>query len=67
MPNGSFNEVVAVKMNKNSSLVLKNVKEAIECPVCYNIPQGHVVQCENGHLLCALCRSRIPGKCPTCM
>jgi ribosomal protein S11 len=42
------------------------------CPVCSEIPDGHVFQCVNGHLLCAVCYERMRGTairrpaCPLC-
>ncbi|RWS25053.1 E3 ubiquitin-protein ligase SIAH1-like protein [Leptotrombidium deliense] len=36
-----------------------------ECPVCFDYVLPPILQCQNGHLVCASCRQKITC-CPTC-
>mgnify|MGYP001443123382 CR=1 FL=1 len=39
----------------------------LECPVCMDVPAGHVLQCDAGHLVCATCHAQLAcDACPTC-
>ena len=39
----------------------------LECPVCYELPDGVVYQCTEGHCFCASCNGRIADRlCPIC-
>ena len=41
--------------------------EALECPVCLELPSGEVHQCFNGHCLCLACWDRLERRvCPEC-
>jgi len=43
---------------------VQNLKDKIECPVCYEIPRcGPVPICPNGHIVCIKCKR---DACPTC-
>nr|CAD7588560.1 unnamed protein product [Timema genevievae] len=49
-------------------LELKHYEELIgmlECPVCFNLMSAPILQCDNGHIICAACKPRLP-QCPTC-
>jgi len=42
--------------------------ESVRCTVCWEIPQPHVLQCIQGHILCDCCFSRPElVTCPECM
>eukprot|EP00092_Neocalanus_flemingeri_P025904 GFUD01028071.1.p1 GENE.GFUD01028071.1~~GFUD01028071.1.p1 ORF type:complete len:364 (+),score=79.22 GFUD01028071.1:46-1137(+) len=44
--------------------IVEQLKEKIECPVCFEIPQtGPVPVCPNGHFICNECKA---DACPTC-
>ena len=52
----------------NSQLVtlMKDLREAVECPVCFNIPRSPPVPCcRNGHVICARCKTKCDA-CPKC-
>lgn len=36
-----------------------------ECPVCFDFVLPPIIQCQNGHLVCSSCRTKITT-CPTC-
>eukprot|EP00092_Neocalanus_flemingeri_P003891 GFUD01004188.1.p1 GENE.GFUD01004188.1~~GFUD01004188.1.p1 ORF type:complete len:375 (-),score=68.03 GFUD01004188.1:73-1197(-) len=47
-----------------SKNIVDQLKEKIECPVCFEIPHtGPVPVCPNGHLVCNECKA---DACPTC-
>ena len=41
---------------------------SLECPVCLDLPEGEVHQCNEGHCYCAACWNRLeePRRCPEC-
>ena len=46
----------------------RKVQETFQCVVCLHIPkEGHITQCQNGHLLCEECTTKNNGNsCPNC-
>ena len=48
--------------------VQEKVQETFQCVVCHHIPkEGHIIQCQNGHLLCGECTNNNLSKaCPNC-
>lgn len=36
-----------------------------ECPVCFDYVLPPIMQCQNGHLVCSSCRTKL-SSCPTC-
>jgi len=43
-----------------------NVKDVLECPVCYTVPRsGPIYQCNRGHIVCHECRPMLKI-CPQC-
>ena len=42
--------------------------ERLECPVCLELPEGEVHQCNEGHCCCVSCWNRLeePRRCPEC-
>ena len=46
----------------------RKVQETFQCVVCLRIPkEGHIIQCQNGHLLCEGCTDNNKGRpCPNC-
>jgi hypothetical protein len=67
----NFTSQILVNMVKTMDdakpvLVLSELESALECPVCRSVPQSvPIYQCENGHILCKMCRSRLKI-CPSC-
>lgn len=47
------------------SMAVAKILGALECPVCLDTIPPPVMHCQNGHLVCAKCRSR-SEKCPVC-
>ena len=44
----------------------QELKVDLECPVCLSLPEdGHIYQCENGHIVCNNCHQRLK-RCPQC-
>ncbi|XP_074106547.1 uncharacterized protein LOC141532208 isoform X2 [Cotesia typhae] len=37
----------------------------VECPVCYDIPEGNIFQCTEGHSFCHICVKKV-DVCPLC-
>lgn len=58
---------LAKSIEKYDNLV-GDLKDAVECRVCYSIPRRPpVLCCRNGHPLCQRCRSKCETTaCPTC-
>jgi len=51
--------------------LVENLKEAVTCPVCHDVPRlGPVPMCPNGHFTCTGCKAELRKKgnllCPTC-
>ena len=52
-----------VEDGKNEDSIL----DMLECPVCLDYPrQRPIYTCDNGHVTCSKCISKIKGSCPTC-
>ncbi|CAA7055661.1 unnamed protein product [Microthlaspi erraticum] len=49
----------------NSSAMLLDL-EALNCPICYDALTSNIFQCDNGHLACSACCSKLKNKCPSC-
>lgn len=44
---------------------ISQMASLLECPVCREYALPPIMQCENGHHLCAICRKKV-AKCPVC-
>lgn len=44
---------------------MSTILAAMECPICFDTIPPPVIQCQNGHLICAGCRRR-SERCPVC-
>ena len=45
-------------------LLWRLVQDHLECPVCCQVPRdARVFQCENGHLICGICKPKM-ARCP---
>lgn len=42
-----------------------DIKSLFECPICFDYAVPPIYQCQNGHLVCQVCSSKITH-CPTC-
>ena len=43
------------------------ILDMLECPVCLDYPRERpIYTCDNGHVTCSKCISKINGSCPTC-
>lgn len=42
-----------------------NFEELLQCPVCFELPNGAIQQCEQGHAVCQNCRRKLTN-CPVC-
>lgn len=47
------------------SAAMSTILAAMECPICFDTIPPPVIQCQNGHLICATCRRR-SERCPVC-
>ena len=46
--------------------LMKDLRDSVECPVCFNIPRLPPVHCcRNGHIICSRCKPKC-DLCPTC-
>ena len=60
----SQKRVMQIDTEEFSSKRLKRIEEALECPVCFDIPKSAPVPvCPNGHVVCVKCVREV---CPTC-
>ncbi|XP_050032992.2 E3 ubiquitin-protein ligase SIAH1B-like [Dermacentor andersoni] len=48
-----------------TSSSITQMASLLECPVCKEYALPPIMQCENGHHLCATCRKKV-AKCPVC-
>jgi len=56
------------RKRKKQDLLLRQMKEKVECPVCMEIPRsGPVPVCPNGHFVCQNCRADFCHTCRTNM
>ena len=46
----------------------RKIQETFQCIVCLQVPRdGHIVQCQNGHLACEVCANKNnANQCPSC-
>jgi hypothetical protein len=55
-----------MSQKKSREISFDDLKEHFECPVCLQVPlMFPIPQCENGHLVCKLCRKKL-SHCPIC-
>ncbi|XP_057971865.1 E3 ubiquitin-protein ligase SINA-like 10 [Malania oleifera] len=40
--------------------------EVLDCPICFDPLSAPVFQCENGHIACSPCCSKLSNRCPSC-
>ncbi|XP_031253269.1 E3 ubiquitin-protein ligase SINA-like 10 [Pistacia vera] len=57
--------VVEPGTNESISVTLTD-PEVFDCPICYESLSSPVFQCENGHIACSSCCTKIMNKCPSC-
>lgn len=50
---------------KSTQLLSSEIKSLFECPICFDYATPPIYQCQNGHLVCQVCSSKI-AHCPTC-
>ena len=57
-------DVFDKKSKKAITTVEEELAESIDfqCPVCLEVPEGEVVQCSNGHVICKRCWKRVREK-----
>nr|GEW99952.1 E3 ubiquitin-protein ligase SINAT2 [Tanacetum cinerariifolium] len=53
-------------VDEEHQMVLKNLYELLECPVCTTIMSPPIYQCPNGHTLCSICKFQVKSCCPIC-
>jgi len=47
--------------------LVSTLREEVICTTCLSLPRSAgMFQCENGHLICKECISRVSSVCPTC-
>nr|GEX30012.1 E3 ubiquitin-protein ligase SINAT2-like [Tanacetum cinerariifolium] len=56
----------ASRVDEKHQMVLKNLYEILECPVCTTIMSPPIYQCPNGHTLCSICKFQVKSCCPIC-
>ncbi|KAJ4706971.1 E3 ubiquitin-protein ligase [Melia azedarach] len=52
--------------NYESNSVTLTDPDALDCPICYEHLFIPVFQCENGHIACSKCCSKLADRCPSC-
>ncbi|KAI3761014.1 hypothetical protein L1987_51419 [Smallanthus sonchifolius] len=73
---GLSNVVVAQRTVSTASPVFNNSNgelqvvltdpDVLDCPICLDPLSTPVFQCENGHIACSLCCTKVKRKCPSC-
>ncbi|GJV11220.1 aminotransferase-like mobile domain-containing protein, partial [Tanacetum coccineum] len=54
-------------INKNRSVFIKiDPPDVLDCPICLHPLFTPVFQCDNGHIACSSCCSKLKTKCPFC-
>ncbi len=43
----------------------KELPERFKCPICFEIPEKEIYQCQNGHTICNVCVESV-SICPQC-
>ncbi|KAH0701731.1 hypothetical protein KY290_016736 [Solanum tuberosum] len=51
--------------NGSISVMLSD-PDVLDCPICLEHLRVPIFQCENGHIACASCCTKIANKCPSC-
>ena len=47
--------------------LIREKKERLMCPVCYELPSGEIFSCSNQHMICSDCLPQLVNNiCPTC-
>jgi hypothetical protein len=57
---GITDKIANLVLDKNEELEI-----LIECPICFNVPKGHIFNCSKGHSVCSDCYSKM-SQCGTC-
>lgn len=56
-----------VRPHRNASItVTLTDPDVLDCPICLEPLNAPVYQCENGHIACSPCCSKLVNKCPSC-
>lgn len=42
-----------------------SLPDQLKCPICFEVPEGEIFQCKNGHAICPQCSSNLDN-CPQC-
>ena len=53
------------KSIKEKEEAIQEKESDLECPVCLEIPAGHIFSCVQQHLVCSQCRPKV-FQCPQC-
>ena len=66
-PNSSNGEVAQSSSSPAPAMVATggDFTSMFECPVCFDYVLPPIMQCQNGHLVCSSCRTKL-SSCPTC-
>lgn len=60
---------IGISSNSNNSglnpLLTNEIESLFECPICFDYATPPIYQCQNGHLVCNGCSSKI-NQCATC-
>ena len=55
---------------ENADKMIAKIAKVFNCPVCLTLPACDIYQCNEGHLICKDCytklNSKSPTSCPTC-
>ena len=49
----------------DSQKAIRELRQHLECKICYNDMIGNILQCQNGHLICQAC-AKSCNTCPYC-
>ncbi|XP_050369315.1 E3 ubiquitin-protein ligase SINA-like 10 [Argentina anserina] len=55
----------AITTDRSISITLAD-PDVLDCPICCESLTVPVFQCENGHIACCSCSTKIKNKCPSC-
>eukprot|EP01083_Nonionella_stella_P319075 1169220_1 len=57
-----------MKPSDQPSQLTKELRDALQCPICFYAYRGNIFQCPEGHAICQSCKQSLnePKRCPSC-
>eukprot|EP01083_Nonionella_stella_P079869 219262_1 len=57
-----------MEASEQPSQLTKELRDALQCPICFYAYRGNIFQCPEGHAICQSCKQSLnePKRCPSC-